>query len=58
MAWNKMTVAQLTTLTSGTLGAVTVGQLKGIMDLLESVKSPEDSTTLNNVLASLGGNQP
>jgi len=58
MAWNKMTVAQFTTLASGTLGAVTLGQLKGIMDLLDSVKCPEDSTTLNTVLTSLGGNQP
>jgi len=53
-----MTVAQFTTLASGTLGAVTLGQLKGIMDLLDSVKCPEDSTTLNTVLTSLGGNQP
>lgn len=53
-----MTTAQLTTLASGTLGAVTVGQLKAIMDLLERIKSPEDSTTLNTVVTSLNGTQP
>jgi hypothetical protein len=58
MAWNRMTTAQLTTLASGTLGAVTVGQLKAIMDLLERIKSPEDSTTLNTVVTSLNGTQP
>lgn len=57
MAWTKMTTAQLNTLNAGTLGAVTVGQLLAIADLLARVRC-KDADTLTNVVTALGNNNP